>query len=256
MMFPNRRVQAETARVGVRGAWNYGTYGITVLLVSLLAGCAPSTSQVERGLRNELPRVVGPARNYDVQIEGLQARAGRAARLTATGDRVEPTNAPTLDTVSVELTDLQYNIDRGRLESVANAVANVRLTAADLAAFLEKQRNLEAVSVNFQPPDRVNIQARPAFEGIRLPENTRVGVEGKIEVQGARVQYVVTEVDAAGIEIGGVATQLLSDQINPLVDLSRMPVILDVAEVRVEDNVMRIRATGRYPNPNFQAERR
>ncbi len=226
-------------------AWSRGSgIVLTGLLLTVWAGCAPSTGQVERGIERELPRLVGPADEYDVDITGLRARAGEADRVTAVGERVRPTNAPVLDRIDVELRDVKYDRGEERIERLGSAVATARITQTDLEAFLENHRNVQDVSVDLRQPQEIVIRARPAFEGVEFPSGFNVVMRGTLVGEDGRVNFVVSDVRAAGVTVGPSGAQRISRAINPIVDFSAMPVPLHVREVRVQDNTLRVTATG------------
>lgn len=214
--------------------------------ILIATGCTPGERQVEQAIQRELPRLVGPAASYDVDIQGLQGTRG-AERVNATGRRVRPDGSPVLDHAAVELNGVTYNAERGQLERVESAELIARVQAADLAAFLEAQRTLRDVAVDLEPPDRAGVQARPEIAGLEIPPGVRIDVAGRLLGEGARVRYDIDRVRAAGVTLPGGVVARLSDAINPVVDLSRIPVILRVVELRVEGESMVIRATGRYP---------
>ncbi|NLB95538.1 MAG: LmeA family phospholipid-binding protein [Armatimonadetes bacterium] len=214
--------------------------------VVVATGCTPGERQVEQAIQRELPRLVGPAASYHVDIQGLQG-ARSAERVTATGRRVRPEGSPVLDHVAVELNGVTYDTERGQLERVENAEVIARVQAADLATFLEAQRTLRDVTVDLEPPARVRVRARPEIPGLEIPPGVLIDAEGRLVGEGARVRYDIDRVHAAGATLPGGVVVRLSNAINPVVDLSRIPVILRVVELRVEGESMVIRATGRYP---------
>jgi hypothetical protein len=216
-----------------------------LLLSSLLfTGCVPSTGQIERGLEAELPKLLGPADRYDVEIEGLRARSGEASRVTAVGERVRLREAPVVDRLDVELLGVKYDRGEDRLERVERASATARITPLDLADFLEAHRNVREAAVTFAAPNRATIRLRPEVGGIALPRGVTVEVTGRLEPAGRRLHVEVTDVSAAGVSLGRAAASGLADLVNPLVDLSDSPADLRVTDVRVEDGVLRLDATG------------
>lgn len=215
------------------------------LLPSLLfAGCVPSAGQIERGLEDELPELLGPADRYDVEIEGLRARSGEASRVTAVGERVQLREAPVVDRLDVELLGVKYDRGEDRLERVERASATARITPLDLADFLEAHRNVREAAVAFDAPNRATIRLRPEVGGIALPRGVTVEVTGRLEPAGRRLHFEVTDVEAAGVNLGQAAASGLADLVNPLVDLSDSPAELRVTDVRVEDGLLRLDATG------------
>lgn len=215
-----------------------------VLVLLLCAGCVPSTGQVERGLERELAQLLGPADRYDVEIDGLRARSGEAERVTVVGERVRAEGAPVIERLELDLRGVVYDRDEERLERVESARGTVQITGPDLAAFLGAYRNVRDAEVTLREPDGATIRVRPEFGGVALPRGVAAEVTGRLEAADGRVHFAVSEVEAAGFDLGSAAARRLSEAINPLVDLSDVAAGLRVTDVRVEDGVVRLDAAG------------
>ena len=224
-----------------------GALMLTLLTVLLLTGCAPTESIVERGIQRELPRIVGPAERYEVDVGGINLLSGQAQRITAVGTRVQPEGAPLLERVDVELRDVTYNRREKRMERVGHALITAQVTDAALTAFLETHRHLQEVSVTLEPPDQVAIRARPELSGIEIPAGLNLSVAGRLIRAGQEVNYEISEARAVGIGLGNSVAGALTEAINPLIDLSKVPVVLEVTEMRVQDGAISVSATGSYP---------
>lgn len=218
--------------------------GLLLCCLALFSACAPSTSQVERGLERELPRVIGPAEHYDVEIEGLRARSGEAARVVALGERVRPADAPVVDRLEVELRNVRYDRRGKRLERFESAVATARITAADLGAFLETQPNIESAAVTLTEPDQASVRVRPKLGGLALPPGVTLDVVGRLVGAGDEIRFEVSEVRAGGASLGSGIVRQIGAMINPLIDLGDLPVVVDITRVQVEQGALRLEATG------------
>lgn len=218
----------------------------TALALALLGlpACSPSTDLVERGIEGELQRVVGPAEAYDVEIEGLRGGDGEADRVTALGERVRLEGAPTVDHIELELLDVRYDRERERLESIGSARARATITASDLAGFLEQQGSVEDADVRLEEPDRVLARLRPDLGGLPLPPGLVVEIAGRVLGSGSHIRFEIAQVDAAGFPFGDELAGSLSRLINPLVDLSEMPIAFEVTAVRVADGELELEAVG------------
>ena len=230
------------------------TLHITPLLVALLAlggaGCNPVTSFAEGEVERILQDAFGPADDYDVQIEGLDAGDGTARRVTVAGDRVRPEGAPVLDRVDAVLNGVRFNRDEKTLERADRADLTVSVLPDDLAAYLVASGRVEEAEVSFEPPSGIVLRLRPDLGAIPLPPGATVRVAGTLEGEGARVRLNVESVEAAGIGLGGAAAGLLEDQVNPLIDLSRSGG-LEVTDITVEGGALRARAEGPLTDIRF-----
>lgn len=220
------------------------TSPVLLILLAMLIGCRPSTGMVEQGLERQLQEVIGPADDYDVEIEGLRARSGEADRVVIVGRRVQLENAPVLDRLEADLRGVEYDRDREEVERVDSARTTAFVRAEDLAAFLEENPNLEDVSVALQEPDTARIQSRLMLSGFTLPG--RVEITGRLTSEEGTVRYDVTEVRAAGVSAGGAVARRLTESINPVVDLRDTPLGLEVTDVRVEGGMLRLDGTGEF----------
>lgn len=219
-----------------------------LLLAALLlavggAGCNPTTAFAEREVERALAEAFGPADDYDVQIEGLDAGAGTARRVTVVGQRVRPEGAPVLDRVDAVLEGVRFDRAESRLERAEGSDITVAVRPDDLATYLVASGRVKDAEVAFEAPDRIVLRVRPDLGAIPLPAGATVRVVGALHGEGARVRLDVESVQAAGIGLGGAAATLVGEQVNPLLDLSASGG-LTVSGVEVEGGALRVRAEG------------
>lgn len=217
-----------------------GIVGLTLLL--LMAGCGAISARVERGIENELPDLIGPADVYDVQIEGLRAMTAEARSVSVRGERVQPENAPVLDRLDVTLFGVAYDRENDRLERVDSTFAVAYIQAADLAAYLEGHPNVSEAAVTLHEPDTATVRLSPEVAGFSFT-GVPVVLSGRIEVLDGRVAFNVSNLRAAGANLGDSAARRLSEAVNPLVDLTDTRIRLQITDVRVENGEARIEAT-------------
>ena len=224
---------------------------LALLLVAVGgAGCNPTTAIAEREVERALERAFGPADDYDVQIEGLDAGDGTARRVTVVGERVRPEGAPVLDRVDAVLEDVRFDRSAKTLERAGRSDITVSVLPDDLAAYLVASGRVEDAEVSFEAPDGLVLRVRPDLGAIPLPPGATVRVAGTLAGEGARVRLDVASVEAAGIGLGGAAAGLLEDQVNPLLDLSRSGG-LEVTGIDVEGGALRVRAEGPLTDVRF-----
>jgi hypothetical protein len=218
-----------------------------------LTGCANvGRGLAQDALRREMTRLLGPADHYDVQVEGLRAERGTASEILAVGRNVRPQNAPAIADLRAQFTNVRYDRLRGQVDEVASARIDVALVTTSIERFLEQNRNLRSVRLSLEAPQRVTLRAVPEIQGINLPPGVDVAVSGRLMGEGAQVRFEVDRVSAIGIDVSALVARRISDEINPLIDLSRMPVVVNVGDIRVEGDRIAATATGRLPNPRFR----
>jgi len=217
---------------------------LVMLAVLAWTGCQSVTNQVEGAIERELPRVIGPADSYDVKIDGLRATTGQADRVTITGIRVQPERAPLLDRLDAELTGIRFSPRTQTIERADSATATARISASELALFLEQDERMRDVQVALAGTDRATIRLRPILGGMTLPFNAAVEVNGRFVVRDSNVTFAVGEVRAAGLDVGAAIAQRLSEVINPLVDFGENRANVQVTAVHVDGNHLVVSATG------------
>ena len=211
---------------------------------ALFAGCNATDDRVESRLRSELPKVIGPADRYEVDVEGVDNDASSADRVTVVGYGIHPRHGPVIDRLNLELRGIRYDRKLKRLDRAESAQATAWVSAADLSDFLETQDGIRAANVTLQAPDSVFIRIRPDLGGLPVPPGANLEMVGTLEGRGPYVEYDVSDVNALGGHLGDAVTKRLTRLINPLVDLSDLPMRLDVRSVRVEGRTLRLEADG------------
>jgi len=196
----------------------------------LLTGCNPA-NLVAQGIERELPQYVGPADSYDVKINGLKVQAGSAQSVVAVGDRVRPEGAPVIERLVLELQDVVYDRAAERLSEVGAAKLTAVIRTDDLADFLEAFRNVQEAEVMLQSPDQATIRLRPQIGNLSVPRGVTVNIRGELVGEATQLRFEVSEVSAAGFDLSAIAARRLSDAINPLADLSNLPVEVEITSV-------------------------
>jgi len=220
-----------------------------VLAVAVsVAGCGQVVEQrVEQNMRRDLQRLIGPAEDYTVDLQGLNVASGTAAGATVTGRRVQLPDAPVLDTMEVRMNDVRYDLARKELQRVASADAVARLRPADVAEFLNRHRNLEDVRLSLSSPNEVTLGMRPELSGLDLPAGLRLSLTGRLVSDGPRVRFELIRVGAAGLSVGGPVADAITRRINPIVDLSSMPIGVNITDIRADSSTLTVNASGTYP---------
>lgn len=215
-----------------------------ILFLALGAlGCSPSAATLERELEKELTRVVGPARDYQVESEGLRFSAGTAESVTVTGLRVQPKKGPVLDRVVAEFHDVAYDRKAAKLSSVGHARAEVWLAEADAAAYLDELEEVDGARVDFAKPDRVDLRGTAHVGPFSVPAE----VQGRFVSDGSTLNLDVQQARASGIPVGAGMIEKMEEDLNPILDLSKLPVRLEITELRTEGDHLVLVAEGAYP---------
>jgi hypothetical protein len=215
-----------------------------LLGLALSAGCNPVEGFVERGIEEKLPAIIGPADRYTVDVTGLRTSTGEAERVAVHGERVRLEDAPVLDRLDLDLRGVRFDRATNRLDRVERAQATARVLPADLTVFLDAHRNVRGATLTLLPPGGATLRFRPEAGGFAVPEGVAVELSGRLAAEAGRVRFEVTEVRAAGLNLGRTVARRLSEEINPLVDLTGTEIGLRVTGIRVEPDAVVVEATG------------
>jgi len=216
---------------------------LAATFILLVTGCSPA-NLVAQGIERELPKYVGPADNYDVDIDGLKVREGSADRVVAVGERVRPQGAPVIERLALELDDVVYDRSAESLKEVGNARLSAVIRTNDLVDFLETYRNVREAEVLLQSPDQATIRLRPQVGNLSVPRGVSVNVGGQLLGEGTQLIFEVDTVSAGGFDLSAIAARRLSDVINPLADLQNLPVDVEILSVIVAGETIGLEVVG------------
>ena len=216
----------------------------TVGLMTVSAVSCTPESLVEQGIERELPKYVGPADSYDVQITGLKVVASSADSVVAVGERVRPEGAPTIDRLALDLQGVVYDRERERLSRVDGARLTAVIKSYDLAEFLESDRNVRSAEVILRSPNRATLRIQPDLGNFVLPAGVTVDVKGELIAEGTQLRFEIDQVSAAGLDLSSMVARRLSALVNPLADLKELPVSVEITSVVVAGESIGLEVVG------------
>jgi hypothetical protein len=222
------------------------TTGTLLSLMLWLTGCATVVdSRVQQLITAELPRVVGAAARYDVNVNGARETGDTIAirRVRIVGERVERVGSPVIDRIDVTMIDVVADRKEKRLQSLGMADASALLLPADIAAFLDARPGLDNVQVALFPPSEISIETQFAFGGFALPRSARARVRGRLIASDGRLTMEIIDLRVAGYPVGTIPSIVAEKLINPLVDLSSMPATARITSVQVMPEAVLLKAT-------------
>lgn len=213
----------------------------------VLTGCGQQKeASVEHAIEAALPQMLGPADRYKVKVEGIRGD-NYAERVTATGWRVRPEGSPVLDRIDADFRGVTYDPATGKVTQIKSAEANVNVLASDIANYLDESKRLKDVTVTFQVPISARIQARTEIPELQLADGAVVSINGTLYSNKSQIGYEVTGAEVEGALLPTSAQALIEEAINPLVDLSSVPIAITATSVSVEGNTLVARFSGQYP---------
>ena len=217
-----------------RHFWIIVPCGLALLL--LLTGCTRAINRsAERRIREALPDLLGPARQYRVHIANAPDRTlrGRLSTVTVDGSDVELPNGLLLDSLHLELKNVEVDTDRRRVNRVGEARFTATVREATLAHFLAgempENETIRNTRLTLQEGS-VTISAERVVFGFGIPFR----VSGPLRVANARrVEFDPTRLVVVGIPFSGRAVQFLLRRFEGGVDLSILAFPVQVSEVQV-----------------------
>jgi len=206
---------------------------LILALAVILTGCSSLSPQTVAAhkIADALPQMLGPARHYDVQVEGgtFALTRGRAHRVRIHGEDVQLGPAETLDALDFAAEDVSFDTQAKRLQSVGRAEFTGTLGQAHLDQYLAQNR--PGLAVTLRSGD---VEARiPIVAG---PLHTTATVIGSLIPTSPGASTLNFVADRARLSFLPVPVFLVNRALatlNPVVDLShgKVPVALQSATV-------------------------
>jgi hypothetical protein len=204
-------------------------------LLGLNSGCGGASPfrAVERSIQEKLPGLVGPADRYDVSVSrsGGNLIAGRIAWVNIHGRNVRAIEGLNLDDLDVRLEEVRFSRASRTVQEIGRTQFEARLSAASITRFLrQRSPNLRDVQVAFAG-EVVRVRAARSVLGVGVPFE----VEGRPVLRGpTTIDFSASRVAVLRLGVPEFAVRRLEERINPLVDLTKMPLPLRLSSVRVE----------------------
>jgi hypothetical protein len=207
---------------------------IVPAVLALAFGCSRANPfrAVERGIQAELPRLIGPAEQYQVTVSRSSGNlvAGRIPWIDIQGRNVRAIEGLNLDELLVRLEGVRFDRSKRELEAVEQSRFEARLGAASLTRYIQQRSPaLRDVRVRFTE-GRVMVRATPALLGLGVP----VEVTGRPVVRGSTtLHFDADRVAVLRIGLPEFVAQRLEAAINPLVDLAAMSLPVQPSSVAI-----------------------
>lgn len=205
-----------------------------ILGLSALWGCGRTVNRTaERKIRDVLPDLLGPARQYRAHVadSAEHTLAGKAALVTIDGDDVQLSNGLLLDQIHLELKGVEVDTKAQRVRNVQEARFTVTIGENSLNEFLagEEPDGETIRKLNLQlDTNKVTLSAERVVLGAGVPFRftgpLRLRPPNRIELDPNR--FVVI-----GIPISGKPLQFLKGRFENSLDLSVLPFPIQLAGV-------------------------
>lgn len=251
--------------IRMRRAWGFAALclsaGLLFAIGPIGAGCKRvAEREAEKRVRDLLPQYLGPADKYETRVDSDNAGAvtrGRLRRVSVVGTNVRFDPTLTIDRLSLELSDVDVDTKARRLRDVGTTRFECRIAGDRLDRYVRARRSDipdlrvaltgDVLRVTARPSLRVGDALDRALErtlginggGFTSNLNGRLGasvtVEGRLAARGdSRLDFRPDLGKLSVIPIPSAILDWLSARLNPAVDLTGLPVPVQItnAEVR------------------------
>lgn len=219
------------ARAAAQAALVLGTAAVCTL-----PGCTGSSPQTiaAHKIADRLPRIIGPARRYVVQVDGdpFAIGRGRARRIDIDGRDVVMASGLTMDRLTIEADDVSFDVKSRTLQHVGHVSFMGRLG----------QRNLDNYIARIKPdPPGLSITLRWDDMEVAVPVEvasltTTARLSGTLIPSRSgpdKLDFVANKASVGIVPVPAKVVNLALDRLNPVLDLSgrRFPVSVTGADV-------------------------
>lgn len=202
--------------------------------VSALCGCMRTVNRTaERKIRDVLPDVLGPARQYRAHVDSAPENtvAGRLASVTIDGDDVQLPNGLLLDQIHLELKGIDLDTKAQRVRSVREARFTAMVGENSLNEFLAGEapegETIQKLRLSLNA-GRVTLEAERVVLGVGVP----FSFTGPLRVlPSRRIELDPTRFVVVGIPITGRPLRFLKERFENSLDLSALPFPVQITAV-------------------------
>ncbi len=213
-------------------------YGLLVLIGLNLTGCnRPVNREAEKRVKAILPELLGPARQYSVRVEGGWDRTlrGKLRKVAVEGFDVELASGLLLDTLRLDLDNVDVDIDRSQVRSVGAARFTATISKKTLDEFLAGEspegETLKNTRITLEDNNRVTIASQRVVLGVGVSFT----VSGPISLAGTqRIGFDAQGATVAHVSVPGFVVNYLKDRFVNGIELKSLafPVALQRVETR------------------------
>ena len=208
------------------------TWRWLALFPLLLTGCASPQTTAAHKIADALPRALGPARRYDVHVEGdtFALARGHARRIHIVGEDVTVAPNITLDTLDIDARGVSFD------------PRSQRLTHVDQATFTGTvgQENLDRfIGTHHQALPGLVVSLRDTDAAAELPINvpglhTEATVSGALSPDTREPDHLDFIADGASVGALPIPAGLVNAAlrlVNPVFDLAQIKIPVTVTQV-------------------------
>lgn len=205
------------------------------LTLLLCAGCSRVSPfrSLERSIRAQLPRLIGPADRYDVSVSRSTAGliAGRIPWIDIRAQNVRALKGLNLDVLSVRLEGVRFNRADRTVREIEQSRFEARIAPGSIQRFIQSRAPaLRDARVSITRGE-VRVRLTPALLGLGVP----VEVDGRPVLRGATaIDFKANHVSVLHLGLPEFIVARLEARVNPLVDLAALSFPVRLSAVRID----------------------
>ena len=211
---------------------------LLAILVLLCTGCAGRivTGSVENRIEDRLPSLIGPAESYDVEVKGSTKRMlrGQIDSVVIFGREVWVLPGLRLDSLNIRMTDVAANPDNGTLKSVGSTEFDADISEQSLNEYLAEIR-MDDPKVELLDGELIVRTTRKV-----LGLSTNVVMTGTLVPEGKKLNFKLRRLKVAGLGTPSIATKVVEDWINPVLDLESTDFSPELESVVISPGSIRV----------------
>ena len=221
-----------------------GFITIGVLLISAMFGGGFGINsikeKVEKGITEQLPKIIGPAKSYDVKVyaNGMDLMQHKFDAVEIKGSSVNIAKDFTIDGLFIRMEAVRFNASKQTLTSIVSTSAEVTMKPNDLSKYFAAQYpDMRDVKIKFTK-DHFNLSLRPTLWGV----GPTVSAEGNAYVKDKSKVYVrFKNFKTAGVSVPKWLRDRIQNHYNPIFDTKDLGIKITLDSVAIEKDLVRIK---------------
>jgi hypothetical protein len=202
------------------------------------------SERAESSLLVAMPRVLGPADRYEATVRGANTSASHFDLVRVVGVRVQRPKTPVIDRFEATLREVSVDRPNKQVTAIGTAQAVVRVTAADLQSHVERQGWIGQPRVRLLPPDGITVTGLLEVPVAGATLSSSASFTGRLVPSGSRLLIAVDALSLGDRQAPPLLRSWVGAAVNPLFDLSAYAVPSTIDRVSVQDDAIRLEASG------------
>lgn len=225
-----------------------GTLFLLLLLLPPTVGCTRIVNRTaERKIRDVLPTYVGPAKEWRAHVDGEAANVlrGSLEKITLDGTGVRLRQTIVLDSLHIEMQDVQVDAGKQTLKSVGQTTFLATLGDTNLNGFLMRYRppDKDALTVQYVDlvPGRLILHAKYRVLGYAIP----FSIAAEPQISGNRLTFDPERMSVYDLRVPlpRAALRYLARYVETGFDFSTLPFPLKIVRFTVGERAVKIEGT-------------